>query len=185
MTTLDGKRVKEEWSPVEGFEGRYEVSSEGRVKSLDTVVVYSTGRRRLHKGRMLRSHFKGNRPRVTLAKGEGAYLLQEVHRLVAKAFCEGWFEGAVVNHIDSNPFNNNFKNLEWCTSSQNMQHALLHGNFPKGEDSYRSILKEADVLFIRYWRENSTATIKEISELFGVSWGCVKNVLSRRSWKHV
>lgn len=75
-----------------------------------------------------------------------------VHRLVAYAFIEGYFEGALVNHIDSNRLNNHVSNLEWCTHQENTEHGCKYGHILENNTSEFRNLNSAhsleDVKFI-------------------------------------
>lgn len=178
--------VSEEWTPVTNYEGLYWVSNHGNIKSLGRWTKYAQGHTRYHKGKLL-SPVKNQSGHliVRLTDNNKVTKAYQVHRLVASHFVDGWFEGAVVNHLDSDPSNNHHANLEWTTCSGNVQHALVNGNMPKGEDSYKAILTEIDVLFARHWRETTSCTIQELANMFGISWGGMQNILSKRSWKHV
>lgn len=107
------------WKEIKGYEGRYEVSNFGRVRSMSHLTPSKGGRMRLSPGKILALRYANNgRPKVHLSK-PGLCKWHSVHRLVAFAFCDGYFEGAQVNHIDENPANNRADNLEWCTASYN------------------------------------------------------------------
>lgn len=104
---------KEEWRPVVGYEGLYEVSDMGRVRSLNF--------NKTKKAIMLKQGLRNHYLRVTLHK-KGNQLSESVHRIVAFAFpeiCGDYFEGAQVNHKDENKTNNAAWNLEWCTPKYN------------------------------------------------------------------
>ena len=104
----------EEWRSVVGFEGRYEVSNLGRVRSF---VRYSRWQQvpRLMKPRISsRGYFM-----VRLKYGDGSSKADVVHRLVALAFIDGYKEGYVVNHKDENKLNNRVENLEWVSYREN------------------------------------------------------------------
>src|SRR5699024_137950 len=115
-------RMEEVWKDVEGWEGYYQVSNLGRVKSLARSVPCSRGGSRNVRGQLRRlSPVVGGYLQVPFRSGENksSHL---VHRLVAKAFVPGYFEGAHVNHIDNDPTNNKAGNLEWCTHQENIGH---------------------------------------------------------------
>lgn len=102
---------KEIWLPIRGYEGLYEVSSFGKVRSLN---YHRTGKTKvLNPGENGCGYFK-----VVLCKNRRVkqYL---VHRLVAEAFIPNWFDYSEVNHRDENKTNNHIDNLEWCDSKYN------------------------------------------------------------------
>ena len=112
----------EQWKSIPGYEGRYEVSNYGRVRSLVHQTPTKGGSMRTSPGRLLRLCQSSNgRLKVHLSSPDSRKWYN-VHRLVAIAFCKGWFEGAVVNHIDEDPLNNRADNLEWCTQSYNCKY---------------------------------------------------------------
>ena len=105
----------EEWRPVKGLEGFYEVSDCGNVRSLDRNVLIRNGRRRHYRGVLLRSVVSKKGYLVVNIKGR----LRYVHQLVASAFLPNARQFTEVNHIDENPLNNNVNNLEWCSHKYN------------------------------------------------------------------
>lgn len=123
----------ETWKAITGYEGLYEISSTGKVRSVDRVIIRKNGKPLPQKGKVLsqtvnkidaRGHLP--RARVQLWKNNKARLLQ-VHRLVAQAFIDNPENKPTVNHIDGNPLNNNVDNLEWATYSENQKHAYSNG----------------------------------------------------------
>jgi hypothetical protein len=111
--------MDEIWKDIKGYEGKYQISNFGRVKSLK--------RDYRHKDRILKPLPKEKEyVRVHLMdKGneEWAY----VHRIVAETFIEKKEGCDIVNHLDNNPSNNNVNNLEWTTYKGNIQHAMKQG----------------------------------------------------------
>ena len=100
------KRVLEIWKNIEGYEGKYQISNTGKVKSLKNNLI------------LKQSKDKHLYCRVRLYKKSTGETIG-VHRLVAKAFIPNTNNLNVVNHIDENPQNNNIENLEWCTQKYN------------------------------------------------------------------
>jgi hypothetical protein len=123
----------ETWKAVVGFEGQYEVSDKGRVRSLDCERVYErndqySGRlitvRRRHKGRMLRP---GRMPsgHLSVALGKGNSVC--VHVIVLDAFIGPCPPGHESLHRDDVPSNNDLNNLRWGTRSENLHDAIRNG----------------------------------------------------------
>ena len=114
------------WLPVVGFEDRYQVSNDGRVRSLDIYVNAGRGNTRLSKGR-IKPLRKNNRGYVTVALCRDNRTTHElVHRLVAKAFINNPFDKPQVNHIDGDNTNNRADNLEWVTDNENKAHSAVY-----------------------------------------------------------
>lgn len=123
--------MEEVWKPISGYEGLYEVSSYGRVKSLERVMPHKTlGQRRVRE-RILKAHNcgPGDKPYagVWLHEGGGRQRIFRVHRLVAETFIPNSEGKREVNHVDGDKWNNRVDNLEWATPKENMAHAKRLG----------------------------------------------------------
>lgn len=121
----------EQWLPVAGYEGRYEVSSAGRLRAMPFQQRYllrnGTPAFRMTKQRSLAHQGINSGYRIAhlhLDKKRTALL---VHRLVAAAFCPGYFDGADVNHRNGVKVDNRADNLEWVTRTKNHLHAVSLG----------------------------------------------------------
>jgi len=115
--------MEEIWKDVQGFEGRYQVSNMGRVRSLDRWSFDE--RPHFVKGMMLKPSLNKGRGylRVSLSDGQRNRKHYEVHRLVALHFVPGYKEGLVVNHKNEVKTDNRAENLEWCTYQYNLNYS--------------------------------------------------------------
>lgn len=114
--------MEEIWKPVVGYEGLYEVSSKGRVKSLARVVNRKNGRRQLINEKLILPADNGKGYyRVRLAQN-GKNTAYSVHRLVASSFIQNPDKLPEINHIDEDKSNNSVENLEWCDRRYNMNY---------------------------------------------------------------
>lgn len=179
---------RELWKDVIGYEGLYQISNAGRVKSLDRVIVYSTGKKVSAKGKILVTRIRKDDGYVVAClcknqKEETAYL----HRLVAIAFLENPEEKPEVNHKKGIKTNNSVEDLEWATTSENNKHAHRIGlnSSLKGEDSNFAKLTQAKVLEIRRIYNDKMATKKELSAMFNVTLNNIYYIVSNRSWKNI
>lgn len=112
--------MKEEiWRSIKNYEGWYEVSSYGRVRSVDRMETLSDGRKRLRKGSMLKTEKNINGYlRIQLWKSSEVKKVS-IHRLVAQAFIPNPNNLPQVNHKDEDKTNNHVENLEWCDGKYN------------------------------------------------------------------
>lgn len=119
----------ETWKAVVGYEGYYEVSDRGRVRSVDRSVLTVRGVRR-YKGRLLALNENKGYPLIALSRG-GNQTHFYVHRLVLEAFVGSCPEGMEACHNDGNPGNPQLENLRWDTRSENERDRVRHGTHHK------------------------------------------------------
>ena len=124
------------WVDIPGYVGYYQVSNVGQVKSLDRVVDFynrhnKTFVPRLRKGTLLKPSTAPNGYLIVTLQKEGVKKWKTVHRLVAETFIDNVYNLPQINHIDCIKVNNHYKNLEWCTPSQNLLHAHRHNLIPR------------------------------------------------------
>lgn len=106
-----------------------------------------------------------------------------VHNLIMNAFYgEKPFDKAEINHIDGNKMNNRLDNLEWCTKSENMQHALKNDLYPKSENHHSAKYKESDVLEIYKLYKNGNS-ISEIALLYDNDCKNIRRIVKGERWK--
>ena len=119
--------LKEIWKDIEGYEGCYEISSLGRVKSLDRVVYNGKGLfLRKGKEKVLQTDKDGYK--TIMLSYKGVSKLKKVHRLVSAAFLLNPENKPTVNHINSIRSDNRVVNLEWNTIKENVNHSFKKGN---------------------------------------------------------
>lgn len=108
------------WKEIKGFEGLYEVSTEGRVRGIDRYVKSSNGGLNLWKGKELQQFLRNGYKSVQLCK-DGKHKPYYVHRLVATAFIDNPDNLPQINHKNGKT-NNNVDNLEWCSALYNINY---------------------------------------------------------------
>lgn len=175
--------MQEEWRDIAGFEGLYQVSSLGRVKSCDRDVLMESGRRYRRRGTLLAFNIKkGKHPyrRVKLSKGGRACLLL-VSRLVLEAFQRPPEAGEQACHCNGDPSDNRLENLRWDTAKGNQADKADHGTSPVGERNNRAKITAEEVRLIR----SHQGPLSELAALYDISLKYLSNIRSRVTWKHV
>jgi hypothetical protein len=178
--------VEEEWRAVPGFEGLYEVSSLGHVRSLDRVVLC----RRRHgpvwkrvSGKVMIGWPHSQRGyRMATLHRDGEPSAVTVHSLVAAAFLGPRPDGFDVAHYDGSPANNPADNLRYATRAENHADKKRHGTHISGEASHYAVLREQDVLAIRARPHERS---DDLADEFGVTRTCVNHIRAGRTWRHV
>ena len=173
----------EKYKDVVGYEGLYQVSDLGNIKSLARTIYKTDGTTQTFKDKTRSCTFNGRGYLQLGLSKEGKYVTKKVHRLVAMAFIPNYENKKEVNHKDGNKANNILSNLEWCTASENVQHAYDTGlTFaPTGEDNPTSKFKNQDILDIRA----STDSRRVIAKKYNVSKTTIGYIIRRETWKHI
>lgn len=184
MTTNDftPQELKSEyWKPVLGYEGKYEVSNLGRIKSL---------KRKARNGRTKHGCIRktclspNGYPQLSMYPGDGRRVTIMVHVLVTEAFHGPRPDGYTVNHKDGDRTNNRASNLEWMTLSENQQHSydVLGNTGPRGEKQWQSKLTTNDVLAIITLLKQGKLKQPQIGRIFGVCQGTISAINTGRNW---
>ena len=181
--------MQERWKAVQGFESLYEVSNQGRIKSLKRTFVRSDGKPLTVSERILKGSKDTKGYLQVELKKDGQRIIRFVHRLVAEAFVENPDCKSQVNHKDGNKLNNVAENLEWVTCKENINHAWENDlNKPfLGENHPNHKLTEDDVRFIRkhYQPRSKEFGVRALARKFGVTICPIRRVINGEGWKHV
>lgn len=164
--------TQEIFKPVPNYEGLYEGSNFGRIKSLPRG---KKGKEKILKPTKQTYYI------IDLCKG-GEIKRFLVHRLIAKTFLENTKNKEHVNHIDGNKLNNKLENLEWVTRSENQLHAIQYGlRTTKGVKNSQCKLTEKQVIEIF----NDKRKYSEISNQHNISIPTICDIKKNRSWSHL
>lgn len=166
------------WKDIKGYEGWYQVSNQGRVRSLDRTVYFRDGKRsRTYKGKILRYKYHHGYQMVNLLRNKEINTVY-IHKLVINAFVPKVNGKPLVNHKNGIKSDNRAENLEWCTSSENSIHANKNGlckNNVQGLIAYSDTLKKQVIAL----KDNKVIKIsdcsRDMAEWF-ISTGILKNV---------
>ena len=175
----------EEWLPVPGYEGYYEVSNFGQVRSLDRVIPHKGyGTKKIKGGPMSLGLNSRGYLQIRLAKGYTRYTTT-VHALVASVFIGLRPEGLDVCHNDGNQVNNYLYNLRYDTKKNNSADRDKHGKTVRGSKAAGSKLTEDNVIEIRKLLESESVAQVKIAKRFGVSPRTISGIKCGNSWAHV
>lgn len=177
----------EEWCPVVGYEGSYEVSNLGRVRGLDRKVP------RLTRWGTVAPYTQRGCVLVPCLNAKGYYTVnlwtggectsRTVHSLVAEAFIGPRPEGLETAHNDGDSRNNQVENLRYTTAADNSADRIRHGTQVRGSAVGNSKLSEQSVRGILALRGKETH--QKIADQFGVSRSSVSMIFSGRNWRHL
>jgi hypothetical protein len=176
----------EVWKDIEGYEGLYEVSNFGSVKSLSKKVVREKNGFWIQPEKILKpSITKSGYCHVRLYK-DFNFKVFLLHRIVAKTFIANPYNKSSVNHKNGVKNDNCFENLEWVTNSENTLHAFRNGLLKplKGDLNGSSKLTKSQVLEIRNKLDNKVFVYK-IMEEYRISRAQVQRIRNRECWNHV
>ena len=176
----------EQWKPIPAFEGRYEISSFGRVRGLPRTITYKDGRVGKVQGKPLRGTI-GNNGYVHISLDSTHRYL--VHRLVAIAFLGKPEDGFIVNHRDGNKTNNHISNLEWASYKENNNHARTSGlNSQDNELCNLHKYQDGLVMAVLILHAAEKFSQREIANLVGITQPHVSEIIAgktRAKLKHI
>jgi hypothetical protein len=170
----------EQWRPVFGYEGSYEVSSHGRVRSLSRQTWDGRCWRKI-KGQNIKIMRQRNGYLTVNLRKNGTSKTRTVHSLVLEAFVGPPQSNQQCRHLDGTRTNNCLSNLVWGSVKQNVEDRKKHGTFLRGEKMPAAKLNEDQVRAIR----NDPRVDRLIAEDYGVSRRLISNIKTRTGWQHV
>lgn len=177
----------EVWKDVVGYEGSYQISDFGNVRSLDRKIKHlKEEKTKSIKGKLLKGILDVNGYVYVFFKKSKCY---KIHRLVAIHFIPNPENKPQVNHINGIHNDNRLENLEWVTNGENQIHSYRvlgkKSNVLKGSSSNFSKLSENNVLEIRQLYDEKLFSRKELSVKFNVTKSNIDQIVTRKSWKHL
>lgn len=192
MEIFLGDLLGEIWKSVLDYEGFYEVSNKGRIKSLPRVIERSNGGY-LTKTYILVGSMRKNGLYVGLHKSIEPGVRKAVAHLVLEAFVGPKPNGKEALHYpDPSHYNNCVENVRWGTRSENEQDKRDNGTYNKrwkkpgiGEKNHNSKLTELDVKEIRQHYRTVTFSILELAHRYNVCDLTIKQIIERKTWKHI
>lgn len=134
--TIKLNNMKEVWKDIKGYEGLYQVSNLGNIKSFDRKVLYNNGKLHYHKGRMIKKRKKQNGYLSISVCKNGVEIHKSVHRIVAEAFIKNPNNYPQVLHKNNIRNDNMVSNLKWGTQKHNMEQASKSGRMSSGDNHY-------------------------------------------------
>lgn len=185
--------MEEIWKDIIGFEGIYQISNFGRIKSLERLVKCGilNSEFRIVKERILKPAINRNGYYKVCLKHKFINKTLLVHRLIAQAFIPNPENKPTINHINGIKTDNRIVNLEWCTMKENNVHAFATGlkrahnkSINVGAVNSNAKLKEADVLKIRQLLSDGE-TLGAIAEKYNVGFTAIHKIKIGQTWKNV
>lgn len=173
--------MTEEWRAIPSWEGKYEASDLGRIRSHDRLCAARGEGMALRRGRILVPVAKqGRYLAVTLADRERREQ-HLVHVLVLRTFKGEAPDGMIGCHEDDDKANNLLSNLYWGTHQSNVEDRIRNIGDWKGERHSQAKLTEDAVYYIRASSERGV----DLAERFGVHPGHISSIRKRKTWKHI
>lgn len=173
--------MNEKWRDIPGYEGLYQVSSLGRIRSLARVVIYKNRAARTHKipTTIRKTPLVTGYPSIFLSH-EGKKVFFYVHHLVAAAFIGARPDGMEVAHGDGDKENCAAKNLRYATPLDNDADKITHGTRPDGERNGNAKLTAMQVLEIR---RRATERLCDLAREYGVGPNAISKVIKGERWR--
>lgn len=176
------------WKDIINYEGIYQISNQGRVRSLNRIAFlrqdrYADARKVHFKGKILKNYNDGTGRRMVGLCHYGLTKFFAVHRLVATHFIDNPNNYPVVNHKNNNHLDNRASNLEWCTTAYNVQH-MYNSNRRIKSKLKPNKLTTSDIVKIKKLLKTNITNIS-IARLFKVHPTTITHIKTGRNWKHI
>jgi len=181
----DTNDTAERWLPILGWEGRYEVSDLGRVRSLARIVPTSGRRVRRHDPRILRPVSTHGYLAVHLSDKPRWVATLYVHRLVAEAFIGPIPPGHDIDHLDFDRGDNRAVNLSITSRAENIGRSRRNGRMPRGESHGIAKVTEAQVAEMRLRYAEGGISQASLGRKYGITQTTAGRILRRAGWPHV
>lgn len=174
----------EKWKNVKGYEGKYQVSNMGRVRSVTRKLPHKRLGSWVRKGVLLKQEtMKGYL--YTDTNHQGLKKKHAIHRLVALAFIPNIEEKPFVNHKDADKKNNRKENLEWVTAKENSKHAQGLDLFRRGQEHAGAKFSDDEVRKIRKDFAGGEISQKDMAKRYGVHRATIGRIIQRKLWRHI
>lgn len=176
---------QERWLPVVGYEGLYEVSDMGRVKSVARVIQRKGGRVNPIPEKILKPVMCRRYPGVSLYRAGSQLKTPTIHTLVMTAFVGPCPEGMQVAHNNGDRTDNRLENLRYATPLENSGDKFEHGTVLRGEQFSFAKMTEQTVLEIRRLYETGKFSQQSLADKFGINQTNVSQIVRRKTWTHI
>lgn len=175
--------MNEIFKSKKGYEGFYDVSNLGRIKSIGRLIHQKADVYR--NGRIMKPQKRGEYLGIKFSK-DGVRKMYLIHRLIAEVFIPNPDNLKEVNHLDGNKFNNAVSNLEWSTHKNNCIHARdILKNTYKGEKHHSAKLKEQDVIDMINDYKRDNYSYAELGRIYNITPEAASCIIRRKTWKHL
>lgn len=172
--------MSEVWKTIPGFEGLYQASTEGRIRSVDREVHDYKGKPRKLKGRILKHGVSIHGYYQVSLSLNGKPVKRSVHQLIALTFIGERPEGYDTCHLNGDCKDNTLKNLTYDTKYQNSLDRIRNGDFLTNSN-----FTVEDIVRIRHLHNVEGYYQKDIAKMYGVSRHTILRIINRQSFSYV